>query len=206
MLSVLHQHCVLSRLSSSLNLLWALTARVRSALSLASLEATIAATTGEVEQVTPIFAALLSIPTDDRYSPLDLSPQQQKDATVAALANHLIGLGRDEPMVIIFEDAHWIDPTSREVLDLLVDKVQNASVLIIITCRSEFQPSWNAHSHITTLTLNRLSRQLRTMLVERVAGAKTLPKEVIEEIIVQDRRRAALCRGTDQGCARIKPS
>ena len=84
---------------------------------------------------------------------------------------------------MIFEDAHWIDPTSREVLDLLVDKVQGASILIVITCRPEFQPSWNAHSHITTLTLNRLSRQLRATLVERVAGAKKLPKEIIEEII-----------------------
>jgi class 3 adenylate cyclase/predicted ATPase len=154
-----------------------------SELSLTSLEATVAATTEAAEHVTPLFAALLSIPTDDRYSPLDRSPQQQKDATVAALANHFISVTRDEPMVMIFEDAHWIDPTSREVLDLLVDKVQGATILIIITCRPEFQPSWNAHSHITTLTLNRLSRQLRTTLVERVAGAKKLPKEVIEEII-----------------------
>jgi class 3 adenylate cyclase/predicted ATPase len=156
-----------------------------SAQSLASLEATVAATTGGVEQVTPIFAALLSIPTGDRYSPLDLSPQQQKDVTVAALANHFIALARDNPVVMIFEDAHWIDPTSREVLDLLVDRVQDTSILIIITCRSEFQPSWNAHSHITTLTLNRFSRQLRTTLVERVAGTKKLPEEVVEEIIVK---------------------
>jgi class 3 adenylate cyclase/predicted ATPase len=156
-----------------------------SALSLTRLEETVAATSGEPERVTPIFAALLSIPTGDRYSPPKLSPQQQKDATVAALANHLIGLAGDEPLLIIFEDTHWIDPTSREVLDLLVDRVQNTSILIIITCRSEFQPRWNAHSHLTTLTLNRLSRQLRTTLVERVAGAKKLPKEVIEAIIMK---------------------
>jgi predicted ATPase/class 3 adenylate cyclase len=155
-----------------------------SALALTNLEATLASTSGG-EQVTPIFAAWLSIPTGDRYSPLDLSPQQQKDVTVAALVNHLIGLARDEPVVMVFEDAHWIDPTSREVLDLLVDRVQDTSILIIITCRSEFQPSWSAHSHITTLTLNRLSRQLRTTLVERVAGAKKLPDEVIEEITVK---------------------
>jgi predicted ATPase/class 3 adenylate cyclase len=156
-----------------------------SELSVASLEAIVAATNGEAEQVTPIFAALLSIPTGARYGPLNLSPQQQKDATVAALVNHLIGLARDEPVVMIFEDAHWIDPTSREVLDLLVDRVQDTSIIILITCRSEFQPSWNAHSHITTLTLNRLGRQLRTTLVEHVAGAKQLPREVIKEIIAK---------------------
>jgi class 3 adenylate cyclase/predicted ATPase len=155
-----------------------------STLSLSSLEAAVAAASGDVEQVTPLFAALLSVPTGERYAPLVLSPQQQKDATVAALVNHLLGQARDQPLVIAFEDLHWIDPTSREVIDLLVDKVQNRPILAIITARSEFQPSWNAHSHITTLVLNRLSRPLRTTLVERVAG-RELPKEVVEEIIVK---------------------
>ncbi|TPQ40538.1 adenylate/guanylate cyclase domain-containing protein [Bradyrhizobium guangdongense] len=156
-----------------------------SALSLSSLEAAVAQANVEVEQVTPLFAALLSIPTGDRYQPLELSPQQQKDATVSALVNHLIGLANDQPLVAVFEDLHWIDPTSREVIDLLVDKVQNKPILVVITARSEFQPSWNAHSHITTLVLNRLSRQLRATLVERVAGSRELPKEVVEEIIVK---------------------
>ncbi|MCW1993437.1 class 3 adenylate cyclase/predicted ATPase [Bradyrhizobium diazoefficiens] len=155
-----------------------------SAHSLASLETAIAAAHGDIEQVTPLFAALLSIPTGDRYPPLELSPQQQKDATVVALVNHFLGLAREMPLVMAFEDLHWIDPTSREVIDLFVDKVQNEPILVIITARSEFQPSWNAHSHITTLVLNRLSRQLRTTMVERVAG-RELPKEVVEEIIVK---------------------
>jgi class 3 adenylate cyclase/predicted ATPase len=155
------------------------------ARSLTKLEAAIAASKGEKERVTRLFGALLSIDTHDRYRPLELSPQQQKDATVVALADHIIALGRDKPALIVFEDAHWIDPTSQEVLDLLIDKVQNTSILIVITCRPEFQPGWNAHSHITTLTLNRFSRQLRTLLVERVAGAKELPKDLIEEIIVK---------------------
>lgn len=155
-----------------------------SALSLASLETAIAAAHGDIEQVMPLFAALLSIPTGDRYPPLELSPRQQKDATVVALVNHFLGLAREMPLVIAFEDLHWIDPTSREVIDLLVDRVQNQPILVIITARSEFQPSWSAHSHITTVVLNRLSRQLRTTLVERVAG-RELPKEVVEEIIVK---------------------
>ncbi|WP_061027773.1 AAA family ATPase [Bradyrhizobium sp. CCH5-F6] len=155
-----------------------------SAVSLASLETAIAAAHGDVEQVTPLFAALLSIPTGDRYPPLGLSPQQQKDATVAALVSHFLGLAREMPLVVAFEDLHWIDPTSREVIDLLVERVQNRPILVTVTARSEFQPSWNAHSHITTVVLNRLSRQLRTTLVERVAG-REMPKEVVEEIIVK---------------------
>jgi class 3 adenylate cyclase/predicted ATPase len=154
-------------------------------LLLTSLEATLAVTTDRVELVTPLFAALLSIATGDRYRQLDLSPQRQKDDSVSALVNHFVGLARKQPAVMIFEDAHWIDPTSREVLDLLVDRVQDTSVLMVITCRPEFQPGWSAHSHITTLTLNRLSRQLRAVLIERVAGAKALAEEVVEEIIVK---------------------
>jgi class 3 adenylate cyclase/predicted ATPase len=153
-------------------------------LSLRSVEAILAATAGPLERVMPLFAALLSIATDDRYKPLDLSPQRQKDETVAALVNHFIGLARKQPAMMIFEDAHWIDPTSREVLDLLVDRVQDASILLIITCRPEFQPSWSSHSHITTLTLNRLTRQLRAAMVKGVAGA-ALPEEVVDQIIVR---------------------
>jgi class 3 adenylate cyclase/predicted ATPase len=156
-----------------------------SVLALSSLEAAVAASKGNVHQVVPILAALLSIPTGDQHVMPELSPQQHKDVTVAALVNHLIGLARDRPLMVAFEDAHWIDPTSREVLDLLVEKAHSAAILVIVTCRSEFQPSWNAHHHITTLTLNRLSRHLRTTLVERVAGRRELPREVVEEIIVR---------------------
>jgi class 3 adenylate cyclase/predicted ATPase len=153
--------------------------------SLAKLETAVAASGAEVERVTPLLAALVSIHTHDRYPPLELSPRQQKDATVGALAGHFVALAHDKPVLIVFEDAHWIDPTSQELLDLLVDRVRNRSILVVITCRSEFQPGWYALSHNTTLTLNRLSLQLRTLLVERVAGAKKLPKELIDEITVK---------------------
>ena len=125
------------------------------------------------ELALPLFAALLS--NSNRYGALDLSPQRQKDETVAALVTYFLSLARERPAAMIFEDAHWIDPTSREVLDLLVDRVQDTSVLMAITCRPEFQPSWTAQSHITTLMLNRLSRRSRATLVEHVAGARRFP-------------------------------
>jgi class 3 adenylate cyclase/predicted ATPase len=149
------------------------------------LEAALADTTGRVNEIAPLFADLLSIDTGSRYPPLERSAQRKKDDTVSALVDYFVGVSRKRPAVMILEDAHWIDPTSREVLDLLVDRMQDASLLIIITCRPEFQVSWNADAHITMLTLNRLGRQLRATLVERVAGSRALPEEISEEIIVK---------------------
>jgi class 3 adenylate cyclase/predicted ATPase len=153
--------------------------------SLSGLETAVAAAKGDAERVAPLFASLLAIPTEDRYVRLNLSPQRQKEAMVVALVNHLIGLASDRPLLVAFEDVHWVDPSSLEVLDLLVEKVRNTCVLVVITCRPEFQHSWNADHHITLLTLSRLNRELRATLVERVAGRTELPREVIEEIIVK---------------------
>ncbi|MGY2805927.1 MULTISPECIES: ATP-binding protein [unclassified Bradyrhizobium] len=156
-----------------------------SALWLTKLEAGVAASNGEAATVVPILAALLSIPTGDRYAALDLSPQQLKDATIATLVNHLLAQAREQTLLIDFEDAHWIDPTSRAVLDLLVENVRTTSILVVITCRPEFQPGWKDHAHTISANLKRLGRQVRTILVERVAGEKELPREVIEDIIVK---------------------
>ena len=150
-----------------------------------SLEAAVTAARGDVERVAPLFAALLSIPTGEHYAAPDLPPLQQKEATVTALADHFVGLAQDHPLAIAFEDAHWVDPTSREVLDLLVEKVQNAPILLIVTGRSEFQPSWNLQHHITTLMLKRLNRPLQLKFVERVAGTRELPKEIVEEVLLK---------------------
>jgi predicted ATPase len=135
--------------------------------------------------VVPILAALLSIPTGDRYAALDLSPQQQKDATIATLVNYLLAQAREQPLLIDFEDAHWIDPTSRDVLNLLVENVRDTSILVVITCRPEFQADWKGHAHTMTANLNRLGRQIRATLVERVAGDRELPREVVEDIIIK---------------------
>jgi class 3 adenylate cyclase/predicted ATPase len=153
--------------------------------SLSGLEAAVAAAKGDAERVAPLFASLLAIPTEDRYVRLNLSPQRQREAMVVALVNHLIGLASDRPLLVAFEDVHWVDPSSLEVLDLLIEKVRNTCVLVVITCRPEFQHSWTANQHITMVTLSRLNRELRTTLVERVAGRTELPREVIEEIIVK---------------------
>jgi class 3 adenylate cyclase/predicted ATPase len=149
------------------------------------LETALAATTPRMEFTVPLIAALLSLPTGNRYPSPQLSPQRQKDATILALVEHFLAQARARPTLIVVEDAHWIDPSSGEVLDLLVERVQEAPVLMIITCRPEFQPSWSAHSHITRLTLNRLSRQLRATMVASVAAGKALPEDVVKEIVIK---------------------
>ncbi|MBV8334835.1 MAG: AAA family ATPase, partial [Alphaproteobacteria bacterium] len=125
---------------------------------------------------------LLSLPASERHPLPNLSPQRKKERTLEALIRQLGGLARQQPVVMVFEDAHWIDPTSRELLDLTVESVRSLPVLLIITFRPDFQPPWTGQPRVTTLTLNRLDRRDRTALVEQIAGAKPLPEEVIKQI------------------------
>ena len=133
----------------------------------------------------PLLADLLSLPSGDRYPPMQLSPQQQKEQTIEALVALLVGLSQQQPVVGIVEDAHWIDPTSLETLDRMVERVQDARALLVITARPEFVSPWGDHTHVTSHVLNRLSRRQVTAMVERVAGGKRLPHEVVNQILVK---------------------
>jgi predicted ATPase len=129
-----------------------------------------------------LFADLLSLPPSERHPLPNLSPQRKKERTLEALIRHLEGLAHQKPLLMVFEDAHWIDPTSGELLDLTVDRVRSLPVLLIVTFRPEFQPSWTGQAQVTTLALNRLGRNGRTTLIERIAGRAALPDEVIGQI------------------------
>jgi class 3 adenylate cyclase/predicted ATPase len=128
-------------------------------------------------------ADLVSLPGSERYPPPNLSPQRKKERTLEALIRRVEGLAHRQPVVMIVEDAHWIDPTSRELLDLTVERVRSLPVLLIITFRPEFQPTWSGAPHATMLVLNRLDRRARSALVEEVAGGKELPNEVVAQIV-----------------------
>jgi DNA-binding winged helix-turn-helix (wHTH) protein/predicted ATPase len=130
-----------------------------------------------------LLADLLSLPTSERGPLSDLSPQRRKQRTLEALLQQLEGLSRQQPVLMVFEDAHWVDPTSRELLDLTVERVRSLPVLLIVTLRSEFQPPWTGQPQVTMLALNRLDRHDRTVLAERIAGGKTLPDEVVGQIV-----------------------
>src|SRR5258708_23214581 len=130
-----------------------------------------------------LLADLLSLPASERHPLPNLSPQRKKERILEALIRQLEGLARRQPVVMVFEDAHWIDPTSRELLDLTVGDVRSLPVLLIVTFRPEFQPPWTGQPQVTILALNRLDRRDRTVLVEQIAGGKALPDEVVSQIV-----------------------
>jgi class 3 adenylate cyclase/tetratricopeptide (TPR) repeat protein len=130
-----------------------------------------------------LLAGLLSLPASERHPLPNLSPQRKKEKTLEALLRQLNGLAREQTVVMVFEDAHWIDPTSRELLDLTVDRVRSLPVLLIVTFRPEFQPPWTGQPQVAMLALNRLDRHDRSALVAQVAGGKALPNEVIDQIV-----------------------
>jgi predicted ATPase len=104
------------------------------------------------------------LPASERHPPPNLSSQRKKERTLEALIRQIEGLARRQPVVVVFEDAHWIDPTSRELLDLAIEHVRSLPVLLSVTFRPEFQPPWSGQPHVTMLTLNRLDRRDRTAL------------------------------------------
>jgi class 3 adenylate cyclase/predicted ATPase len=152
------------------------------AAMLEKLEALLAQAAPPDEDVA-FLADLMSLPGWERHPLPNLSPQRKKERTLEALIRQLEGLARRQPVVIVFEDAHWIDPTSRELLDLTVERVRTLPVLLIVTFRPEFQPPWTGQPQVSMVVLNRLDRHDRTALVAQIAGGKALPDEVVAQIV-----------------------
>jgi class 3 adenylate cyclase/predicted ATPase len=134
------------------------------------------------EEDVAFLADLLSLPGSERHPLPNLSPQRKKERTLEALIRQLEGLARQQPVMMVFEDAHWIDPTSRELLDLTVEPVHSLPVLLIVTFRPEFQMPWTGQPQVSMVTLNRLDRYDRTVLATQIAGGKSLPSEVVDQI------------------------
>jgi class 3 adenylate cyclase len=147
------------------------------------LEALLAQGTDDVSAVAPLLADLLVVPTGDRYPPLNLTPQKHKEKTLAALTAQVEGLSAREPVMMVYEDVHWSDPTTRESLDLLVDRLSGRRVLAIITFRPEFSPAWVGRPNVTILTLSRLAPRERAEMIAHVMGGKALPKEISSQIV-----------------------
>ena len=147
------------------------------------LEALLLKGANDLEEAAPLITDLLSISTGDRYPVLELTPQKRKERTLTALVTQLEGLSRREPVLMVYEDVHWSDPTTRELLDLLIDRVSGLRVLVIITFRLEFNPPWVGRPHVTLLTLSRLPPRQRAEMITRVTGGKALPKEIADQII-----------------------
>jgi class 3 adenylate cyclase/tetratricopeptide (TPR) repeat protein len=149
------------------------------------LEAVLAEASENLAEAVPLLAALLSIPAAPRYRPLDLMPEARKLATFDALLGQIVGLAERRPLLMVLEDAHWIDPTSSELFELIVDRIQHLPVLLLITYRSEFTPPRTGRTHVTSLTLSRLGQRQGAQMVERLTGGKPLPAEVLRQILLK---------------------
>jgi len=147
------------------------------------LEALLAQATEDLSEAAPLLAALLSLPTGDRYPPLDLTPQKQKEKTLQMLVAQVQGLAARQPLLMLFEDAQWSDPTSLELYDLIIDRVPALRVLLIVTYRPEFNPPWIGRPHVTARGLNRLAPRQRAEMITGITGGKTLPDVIAAQII-----------------------
>jgi class 3 adenylate cyclase/predicted ATPase len=130
-----------------------------------------------------LFAELLSLPNDGRYPALTLDPQQRRRKTLEAFVTQVESLSRVEPVIVIFEDAHWTDPTSLELVTLILERIVELRVLLIVTFRPEFVPPWIGLPHVTAVTINRLGRKDVDIIIDRLVGNKFLPTSIREEMI-----------------------
>jgi predicted ATPase len=152
---------------------------------LATLERVVQKTRLPLTEAVPLLAALLSLPMPERYPPLILSPQRQKQQTQEALVAWFLAEAVQQPALAVWEDLHWADPSTLELLGLLLDQVPTTRFLMVLTCRPEFRPSWAPRSYMTSLTLSRLTRQQIEEMVLRVTGGKPFPAEVVQQIVAK---------------------
>jgi class 3 adenylate cyclase/tetratricopeptide (TPR) repeat protein len=149
------------------------------AVRLAKLQTLLAVSALPMDDVT-LIAELHGFASADLPPPLD-SPQRKKDKTFDALLRH-VGRARQQPLLMMFDDIHWIDPSSRELLDRVTERIAGWPVLLLALFRPEFQPLWPRQPHVTVLTLGRLDRRHTALMVENVTGHAALPPEIMQEI------------------------
>ena len=136
-------------------------------------------------EAVPLFAGLLSLPLPDTYTPLTLSPAQQKQQTLQALLTIFLHIAAQQPVLFVMEDLHWVDPSTLELLSLLVEQGSTAPILVLCTARPDFSPPWTGCAHLTQVTLSRLPRQQAIAMIDRVAHGKALPPEVVAQVVAK---------------------
>ena len=147
------------------------------------LEALLSQIGSEIVVDAPLYAALLSIPTNGRYPALDLTPRRQKDLTIEALTRQVLTLARTKSVLFVIEDAHWIDPSTLEATNRFIEAIRTAPVFLLITFRPEFFPPWLDQPHVTMIQIDRLGRDKATAMIRNLAGGKEMPTEVLEAIV-----------------------
>jgi len=152
-------------------------------VKLDKLQSLLAQSSGNLSADMPLFAALLSIPGGDRYPLPEMTPQRRQELTLAVLLDQTKRLAAHQPILMLFEDLHWIDPTSLELLSLAIEQISGQRILLLATARPEFTPPWPSHPHVSNMSLNRLGRSDREALILGITKAKPLPAEVRDQII-----------------------
>jgi class 3 adenylate cyclase/tetratricopeptide (TPR) repeat protein len=155
------------------------------AIKLEKLEALLSATDNLTDSTASLLADLLSIPFDGRYPPLEFSPAQRKTATIAAIVHQLSRLAEQKPVLFVLEDAHWIDPTTQELVTRLIDGFASTRVLTLITARPEFLSPWTGRDHVTSLALSRLNKTQCVELIAGVATAGVLKPALVDDILAK---------------------
>ncbi|MCZ6588465.1 MAG: AAA family ATPase [Alphaproteobacteria bacterium] len=157
----------------------------QSAQKLDKLESQLAHFGDRLGEVVPLIAALLSIPLAGRYPALELTPQEQRDRTTDLLLESVALRAKAMPVLLVLEDAQWADPSTLSVLARMIDGAESSPMLVLVSARPEFVPSWGDHPHASALTLNRLGRREGAMMVAAVVEEKTLPDEVLDQIVAK---------------------
>jgi class 3 adenylate cyclase/tetratricopeptide (TPR) repeat protein len=131
------------------------------------------------------FASFLSLPASKRYPPLTIGPDDRKKRMLEAIIALINAMTSQQPVLMVVEDVQWIDPSTLELVSLLIDQLRSARFLVLVTFRPEFEPSWSDYAHVTALRLNRLSQKECARMVTKVIGGKILPAEVVEQIVAK---------------------
>ena len=153
----------------------------------------------------PLLAALLSLPAPEGSALPPMSPERQKQRTLETLLGLVLALAARRPVLVVVEDLHWMDPTTLELLHLLIEQAPGADLFVLLTARQSFQPQWAQHSHIATLTLNRFTHR-QTMSMVAAAGGQAAAARGGAADRVQDRRRTAVRRGAHAHGAGVGPA
>lgn len=147
------------------------------------LRALLSRTSARAPDVEAVVADLLALPSDGRDPPLPGDPRQKRERILTVLVEQLEDLARQRPVLFLFEDAHWADSTSLELLDRIVERLKQLPVLLMVTFRPDFDPSWTGQAQVTSIILGRLGQRETRTLAARVAGDKALPAEILDRII-----------------------
>src|SRR5712671_4919093 len=136
-------------------------------------------------EAVPLLASLLSLPLTADYAPLMISPEQQKQQTLHTFLTIFLRIASQQPVLFVMEDLHWVDPSTLELLSLLVDQGPTAPILALFTCRPDFSPPWTGRAHLTQLTVNRLPRQQAVEVIRQMAHGKALPPDIVEQMVAK---------------------